>query len=214
MDFYSQKISGRIFDQTSLENPCLSAPQSEVDHLVEDFIHHATDWKLLAALTAGGTAYRLGRSGASAMDVGRLISAGIGLTTEVAAFELTSRGLQWRNPSPWRWEGAGGLKQGLLSSWVSFGILRGLGKLTRGQNLILQHGVQDFGMMLGHQLVFQTLAGPRPEGNLTEQLLRAELMNLQLSAGTALTHLLAPGLALWGNEKPRVEKPPISRTGD
>jgi serine/threonine-protein kinase len=73
--------------------------------------------------------------------------------------------------------------------------MKGFGKLAEGENIILQHVAQDSGMVLGQQLVYQAGFSPKPEGNITEQFLQAEAMNLQMSAGMALGQGLAPGLA-------------------
>jgi len=182
----------------------LSATQSQVDQLVTDFSKHASDWKTFAALTAGGLAYRAGRfgvMGTSSSVVRGPLSVVVGLGSEVSAFEFTNRTLhsftpnsQLRTPNPWSFSGPGGLKEGWISSFVAFGALKGLGKLGEGQNLILQHGAQDAGMVLSHQLVYAAGLGPRPEGTLAERFLHAEATNLQMRAGMALGQGLLPGL--------------------
>src|SRR5262245_9483946 len=136
----------------------LTPLQSQVDGLVGNFTQQATDWRSLAAMTAGGTAYRLGRVGALAAGTGRVLSAGIGLGVEVSAFEMTHRSLTSFSgeasfqPNRWRWEGQGGIRQGLTSSLITFGSLKGIATLSQGQNVIVQHLLQDTGMVLGHQV--------------------------------------------------------------
>jgi hypothetical protein len=181
-------------------NVSLTSTQTQVDDLVSTFLLQATDWKNLAAMTAAGTAYRLGRIGAMTAGVGKLASVGIGLGTEVAAFEMTSRSLQTvggHSPFPsnlWRWEGQGGIRQGLLSSLITFGALKGAGRLAQGENVIVQHLLQDAGMVLGHQVSGAFGIAEKLQGSLAEQLLHAEVKNIQMAAGMALAHGVAPGL--------------------
>src|SRR4029434_10165719 len=92
----------------------------------------------------------------------RALSVGAGLGVEVSAFELTHRGLatlsrrggpMWpsalgsiigghpqggapTNPGEsnlWRWSGNGGIRQGLLQSFITFGSLKVAGHLVRGE---------------------------------------------------------------------------------
>jgi len=93
----------------------------------------------------------------------------------------------------WKWNGPVGWKEGLLTSFITFGSIKSLGKLSQGQNLVLQHGFQDAGMVVGHQLVYRAGIGPKPEGSLAEQFVHAELTNLQIGAGMALGHALTGG---------------------
>gem|GEM_PF-4181938 len=207
-----------LLDRASVS---INAPiQQQVDQMVGGFVVQAADWKSLAALAAGGMAYRLGRIGAIGVGSSqgiRMASLGLGLAAEVSAFEGTTRALNSvgaGSPRPtilsqgagaetaplhennlWRWNGHGGLKHGLLSSLITFGTLKGFGRLAQGQNLILQHGAQDLGMVLGHQLAYRSGIGNKPEGTLAEQFLHAEITNLQLAAGTSLSHGALPRLA-------------------
>src|SRR4030095_2406676 len=193
-------MPGSLLFRASLSHSdqALSLIQNQVDRLVGGFVDQATDWRSLGAMTVGGVSYRLGRIGAMssirAMPL-RALSIGVGLTAEVSAFEITNRSLQ-NHPSLWRWSGHGGLKQGLLQSLVTFGSLKGFGKLTEGQNLIIQHLAQDTGMVLGHQISGALRITPAPEGSLTEQFLHAEATNFQISAGMALSHELTNGRLL------------------
>src|SRR5262245_57398700 len=74
--------------------------QNTVDRSVGEFIASSTDWRNLAAMAAGGMAYRMGRIGFMGSGVGaygrtplQVASMGLGLVAEVSAFELTNRGL-------------------------------------------------------------------------------------------------------------------------
>jgi len=165
----------------------LTTLQGSVDHLVGDFTKNATDWKTLASISVGGMAYNLAKAGVPV----RGIAVGAGLVSEVSAFELTHRSLTSlrtpsENPNLWRLSGRGGLAQGFASSFVTFGTLKGFGRLAEGQNLLFQHGAQDTGMVLGHQMAYLAGVGPKPEGSVAEQYLQAEAFNLQLGAGMTL----------------------------
>jgi hypothetical protein len=161
----------------------LSPIQSQVDALETNFIEEATSPTTLAAMVAGGVAYRFGRIGTLALGEGHLaaaplhlLSLGIGLGTEVSAFELTSRTLQGvsgsrpGNANLWAWSGQGGWAQGLSSSFITFGMLKSAGFLAREQNIVFQHAFQSSSMVLGHNVAGALGFGLRPEGS-AEQLL-------------------------------------------
>jgi hypothetical protein len=174
----------------------LSPAQLEVDSLVSSFLDRATEWRSLAAVTAGGMASHLSRLGAMSMGTGaasRLLSVGVGLGTESSVFEATHRLLAEGGniPNLWRWNGPGGLRQGLLTSLVTFGSLKGAGRLAQGENVVLRHLLQDAAMVLGHNVSGAFRITPRPTGSFTEQFLHAEATNLQLSAGMAFVHTLS-----------------------
>src|SRR4030095_13521983 len=172
--------------------------QSQVDGLVGGFVGQATDWRSLAAMTAGGMAYRAGRIGVMGLGSSsalRVASVGLGLTAEVSTFELTHRGLHSPNPNLWRWNGSGGIRQGLFQSFITFGTLKSAGHLARGENIIAQHLLQDTAMVLGHQASAALGVIPRPTGTLAEQFLHAEATNLQIGTGMALAHRIAPGMS-------------------
>jgi hypothetical protein len=196
-------------DPSSFGEGALTPVQTEVDGLVGSFVQQAADWRSLAAMTAGGMAYRLGRVGSMSVRMGaycytplQIASVAIGLGAEVTAFEMTNRalmtvGANGRSPlhhNLWRWEGPGGIRRGLLSSLITFGTLKGAGRLVQGENVVVQHLLQDTGMVLGHQLSGVFGIAQRPTGTLVEQLLHAEAVNLQIGAGMALGHRFAPGI--------------------
>src|SRR5215467_12924799 len=137
-----------LLSRSSLSPSLMSPLQSQVDGLVGGFTQQATDWRSLAAMMVGGMTYRLGRVGAMATGSGRIASVGIGLGAEVTAFEITNRTLQsvgaglvsahfeghpqgvpLQARNLWKWEGQGGIRQGLLSSLVTFTTLKGAGHL-------------------------------------------------------------------------------------
>src|SRR5262249_32709141 len=124
----------------------------------------------------------------------------IGLGVEVSAFEMTNRSLtaltgeSSLHPNLWRWEGQGGIRQGLLSSLITFGSLKSTAQLAQGENVVVQHLLQDTGMVFGHQISGAFGVTSMPTGTLAEQFLHAESTNLQVGAGMALAHDIAPGI--------------------
>src|SRR4030095_5553968 len=209
-NLFSQQSN--LLDRAPSPSPDLTSSQIQVDALVSAFLHQGNEWKALTAMMAGGMAYRVGRIGVMGLGTGnaaRALSIGIGLTSEVSAFVLTNRGFSppshWgghpQGGAPtnhfesnlWKWSGSNGLKQGLLQSFITFGTLKLGGRLAQRQHLNLQHGAQDLAMIAGHQLVYRTGIGPKPEGSFAEQMIHAEATNLQLGAGMALGHGLTGG---------------------
>ncbi|MFO1519574.1 MAG: aminotransferase class I/II-fold pyridoxal phosphate-dependent enzyme [bacterium] len=188
----------------------LSATQSVVDCMVGHFAEEAANWRSLAAMATGSLFYRVGRIGTLALasragqaaPLFQLASYGIGLGAEVTAFEGSSRFLATlsgdvANANLWRWDGRGGWREGLSSSLVTFGMLKAAGHAAEGQNILLQHLFSDFAMVGGHQAASALGFMPRPEGSFAEQMLQAEVTNLQLGAGMALLHCVSPGLAAF-----------------
>src|SRR4030095_2451295 len=188
-----------ILKRAYFSSPSLTPLQSQVDGLVGGFVEQATDLRTLAAITTGSLAYRMGRVGWMGLGSGnavRALSVVGGLGAEVSAFELTNRGLtsvsvgaHGRAPlhaNLWHWSGQGGLQQGLLQSLITFGTLKGVGHLARGENVMVQHLLQDTAMVFGHRAAGAVGAGPRPTGTLAEQFLHAEATTLQLAAGMTL----------------------------
>jgi len=148
-----------------------------------------------------------------------------GLTSEVTAFEFANRvlstvgarfprpGLETAggetpplqnqspdtdHPSPnlWSWSGPSGWKEGLLSSLVTFGALKGFGRLAQGQNIIVQNLAQDLGMVTGHQLLNRVGWEESRPGGFLEQMTHAQAMNFQIGAGMALGHVITEGKLL------------------
>jgi hypothetical protein len=190
--------------QTTPNSLILSPLQEKVDGMVGGFLREATRLSTLSAMVGGGLSYRLGRAGALSSGIVREalgpLSVVVGLGAEVTSFEMIHRSLLHlsgegrQNPNLFRWNGEGGLGQGLLTSLITFGSLKGAGRLAQGENMVLQHLVQDSAMVLAHQASGSLGWTPQPSGNLAEQFLQAEATNLQLGGGTSLVHGLAPGI--------------------
>ncbi|MFO1519479.1 MAG: FHA domain-containing protein [bacterium] len=207
----SESVLDRV---SSHPDSSVSALQRQVDGMVGSFAEQATEWKSLAAMMAGGLAFRIGRVGflgaASklplALQNSVFIQAGgalTGLATEVTVFEATHRSLlslssEGAGRDLWKWNGRGGIKEGWFSSFVNFGILKGVGTLSTGQNVLLQHVTQDLAMVTGHEVLFGIGLEGKPEGSFSERLLHAEITNLQLAAGMGLAHEVSGGrLLAW-----------------
>jgi hypothetical protein len=202
----SDSLLTRLSHSSLINSPSLTSTQIQVDSLVGRFSEEASNWRNLAAISAGSLFYRFGRVGtlAAASRAGqaepllRFASYGVGLGTEVTAFEMANRSLASltegpQNPNLWRWNGQGGIRQGLLGSLITFGSLKGAGALAQGENIFVQHLLQDTGMVLGHNASAAFGMTSRPSGSLAEQFLHAEVTNLQLGAGMALGHSLSGG---------------------
>jgi PAS domain S-box-containing protein len=203
-------------------SPCvvLTTLQAQVDGLVGGFAAQATDWRSLTSMTLGGMAYRLGRIGTISVRIQnfetlqRIASVGIGLGAEITAFEMTNRtlaqitgeGSQYSNR--WRWNGTGGIRQGLLQSFITFGTLKGAGRIASRENLVVQHLLQDSAMVLGHNISGALDPTLKPTGALAEQLLHAEATNLQIGAGMALTSRFSPGMQAWEKGLDLTFRPP------
>jgi hypothetical protein len=198
-------VLSRFSQLTPNQFPDLTSTQALTDTLVGRFVEETGNWKSLAALSVGGLSYRFARIGtlsiAARVPQGgsllRLASYGTGLIAEAGSFEASSRLFasttgDRSNPSLWNWSGQGGVREGFTSSLLTFGILKPAGFLVREQNIALQHLFSDVAMVGGHQLSSALGVTPQPEGSLAEQLLHAEVTNLQLAAGMGLVYHLAP----------------------
>ncbi|MFO1519379.1 MAG: hypothetical protein U1F57_06940 [bacterium] len=186
------------FSETSLQQETLrNASQAQMEGLVSGFVQQSTDWRSLAALMAGGMAYRLGRVGAFAVLPGsvsplsHVIAPLAGLAVEVTAFQGVSDAL---SPAPLAREG--GYWSRWATSFVQFGLLKVGGAVAAPQNVFVRHLLQDTSMVAGHQLTARLGWTPAPEGTLAEQFVHAEATNLQLILGMGLVHGVAPEFSL------------------
>jgi hypothetical protein len=174
----------------------LSSTQNLVDSSVSAFLEEATDWKTLVSMSAGGVAGRMVRLGilSKLPNPGvRMLSLSFGLGAEASTFEFSQRALGKTNsPQAWRWDGDSGLGQGLLRSFMTFGLLKGAGAFSQNQNFILQHLFQDSAVVLGCQVSEALGIAPSSQQTLAERFLHAETMNLQMIGGMNFVHALAP----------------------
>src|SRR5207253_2149555 len=91
----------------------------------------------LVPVMVGGAAFRLGRTGVMSMELAqtgktalavKAVSYASGFVAEISSYELTRRALlSASSPNSsqlWKWEGNEGIKNALLSSGITFGMLR------------------------------------------------------------------------------------------
>ncbi|MFO1518387.1 MAG: ATP-binding protein [bacterium] len=201
--------------QTSLEQSVpLTLSQARIDSSVARALEETTDLSTLMSILSGTFASRFARAGILALGAGA--SAGVAggiqvlavagsIGAEAVAFEGASRvfqagGIYGHAPLSshssrlWRWEGEGGLRQGLFSSAITFTAFRGAAWLAHGQNVVFQHFIQSGTLVVGHHLAGRLGIVPAPEGSLTEQFFEAERTNLQLSAMMSAFHTALPGI--------------------
>src|SRR4029434_3026366 len=152
-------ILSRVGSGGSASNSSL---QVQVDGLVGRFVEESTNLKTLSSLTAGSLAYRFGRLG---LLGSRWAGVGVGLGGEVSPFESIQRGLHPDHSNLWRWKGPGGIRQGLLQSFITFGTLKGAGHLVRGENFLIQHLLQDSALVAGPRILGAMGVSPRHSGN-------------------------------------------------
>ncbi|MFO1519974.1 MAG: FAD/NAD(P)-binding protein [bacterium] len=194
------------FAQVSLHSSFLTSSQQEMDRLVSGFAAEAANPLTLAAMVAGGSAFRLGRIGgfglssavlggaesAVASFGSRAFAVGLGFAAETLAFEGTQRalrvGLNGEDASLLRWDGVRGFRNGWLNAALSLGPLKAAGHFAQGQNVILQHLISDSAMVFSHQAAGALHLAEAPSTGLAEQFLSAEATQLQMAAGMGLLH--------------------------
>ncbi len=191
----------------------LSTGQLSLDSTLQHFTEQASDPYALAAVFAGGTAFRAVRGlGFSTLGtlVGEsrvgaaLLRTGVnaaGLAAESGTFVSSERLLRvafgGADQSLLRWEGTNGLKNAWASAAVNFTALRGAGHVMGTQNGVLQH-VGAVTAMVGANHASAKLGFTEvPQGSLAEQIVQASVLDLQMRGSMALLHSIAPGLVRW-----------------
>ncbi len=145
-------------------------------------------------MVAGGLAYRLGKIGVFSFSscfnmplLSRGLAPVIGLACEAAAFQGSERVLQNLRGERVLYALRGrSFFEDWRSSFIDFGILKGMGHLFWHQSILVQHLFQDISMVMGHQATAFLDWTPVCQGSLLEQMAQAEITNLQLGAGAAL----------------------------
>ncbi len=165
------------------QNPQLSASHIQLDLLSAGFTEQASDLKSFTAITCGGFAYRLGKWVALSQGMKHLAPLAA-LAAEVSTFRAIHSLFVPKHSSSW------------LTDYISFGALRAFGRAAQNTNPLLGHSIQDAGMVAAHHLTFALHLTPAPEGSLVEELLSAEIINLQMIGGMALVHQLSQGKIL------------------
>ncbi len=188
----------------------LTSNQLQQNHILHSFAEQASDPYTLAAVFAGGVAFRgvrgLGLSTLSATSptASVLLRAGVtggALVAEAGTFVTSERLLKvavgGADQSLLRWEGANGLKNAWASATVNFTALRGAGRATMGMNGWVQHFAAAGTMVGANQVTGRLGLTDAPSGNLFEQFVHASVMDLQMRTGMGLFHHLMPGVASW-----------------
>jgi PBS lyase HEAT-like repeat-containing protein len=186
---------------SSQVNPQFTESQSLVDRTVSQSVEEiAKPETMLALLGAGGVSRltRIGVMSAVPLQEGKVFlpllakggSYALSLANESAAFAGIERGFGHLEGRP----STESFEKAWARSAVSLGSLKFFGKVTEGQNIVLQHLSSNLGLVgaqnLGH--AFQITDGPR--GTLVEQMLQAEAMNWKMKGSMALLHGLSPNL--------------------
>lgn len=155
-------------------------------------------------MMAGGLAYRLGKMAGLQLSssvfssyfsrmMPQALAPLIGLAAEVTAFQGSDRflrSLQQGNESLFHESIENGFAETWRNSFVDFGIMKGVGHLLQSSNIILQHLSQDLSMVAGHQATAMLGFTSHPEGNFLDQMLHAEITNLQLGVGGRFSALV------------------------
>ncbi|MBL7684721.1 MAG: hypothetical protein JNK65_01635, partial [Deltaproteobacteria bacterium] len=197
-DSLLSRLSASSFEQSSL-----TSTQSFVDQSVSTFVQQTTQWQPVLAMMTGSLFYRFGRlatlglGGSHSIPIS-LASHGAGLVFEASSFEFAHRGLAHLSESSpshgWNLSGRGGILEGIRNNLVNFGTLRLSASFTASQNVFLRNLVGDVAMVSGeeisHQLGFQS----RPEGDLFQRFLHAQVIQTQLHLGNTLAFSFAPSL--------------------
>jgi len=186
MTFLANGGSSSLLDR-GLPHPSpqnLSAAQLQLDQLGETFARESSNLPNLLAMAGGGLAYRLAKSTLLSAGAFRAFAVVSALGAEVSAFrganQLLARCRGEQNP-----ESAFDAK-GWLGTFVSFGALKGAGRLAEGQNPFMTHALQSSAMVAGNQLAYGLGLAHRPQGGLLEQFAEAETTNLAMIGGNAL----------------------------
>lgn len=176
-----------------------SAAQLQMSAMESSFSREACNGRSLLAMMAGSFAFRIGRLAAleSFASLGLMRNTFVAATARALAFtsalagevtvfrglnqvlspEIISPEASFLNPQTW------------MSTFVDFFALKTMGHFGAG-NILLSHLAQDAAVVAGHHLGFALGFTPEAEGSLTQQLLYAEAMNLQMSVGMKLAGIL------------------------
>lgn len=174
----------------SVSAPALSSAQIRIDAAMSQLSDSQTEnFSGVVALVLGGGVGRALGSGvfAWASRRGSAILAeslyqGVSLGSEVLAYRSFTQGLSSLSDT-----------KGLATDFLSFGVLRGVGRLAQGQNIFLAHTLQAGGMVGAHHLAYGMGLATAPQGTTFEQFLEAERMNVLQIASLSLLHTVSGG---------------------
>ncbi len=161
---------------SSYHSAHLSSMQMEMDSLSDSFLSQASDGRQLLAMTVGSGVFQGVRMAAHALGMGRVLSWGLALGGESAAFGLMNRGLHGED-----------LFHHGFENWrrdcAHFGILKAVGTALGRQGFVLSHASQALGMMWGMDVTTALGWTPREEGNFSQRFVNALTMSLSMEAG-------------------------------
>ncbi|MBL7686343.1 MAG: cytochrome P450 [Deltaproteobacteria bacterium] len=208
----SEGFIARLSQNSLNQNEELSFFQRSIDQSIEGFSHQLTEVQSLLPLLAGGISYRLFRSGAlSLMGThlpARLVAPVIGLASEVTVVEGIGRGIRGEPFISRCHENSSSLEPTLVRSWFhsffSFGLFKISGQAMAGQNLLIQHLMQDSAMVAGNYATAALGLHAAPMGSWIEQALHAEMSNVQLGLSMSLARLLTPVFSIYESSLDRV----------
>ncbi|GEM_PF-3996126 len=179
-----------------------TSAQVQMDSLVGHFSREAANPITLASMTFASLAFQASRSGLLALNLFRnpwaqaAFSYAGALASEVTVFRAV--GAYCNRPLLLRTNGPSPLQEifdpkSWLGTALDLGMLKFAGQAGAGQNVILRHAFQDLALVSAHEMAGRA-GGVNPEsGSLLQQLLQAEIFNLQMMAGGALAHHLSGG---------------------
>lgn len=174
------------------EENTLSRAQIETDALVSSFAEESTNVSNLLAMSAAGLVGQMGRTAFLASPLTRSlpsfairtlsgISALLSESTTLSAYHYISSDSHQAS-------------QSFTSLWkinlVQLASLRLFSGLSHRQNVFVNHSMTSFGMVAGNQASAWAGFTPTPSGSLAEQVVHAEITNLQFHFGSHLSRVL------------------------
>lgn len=165
----------------------LSPAQFEMDALQNTFQHEAGNFSNLLAMAGGGLAYKFLRSSLISAGACRPMATLLGLGGEVTTYRAAHQTF-----SNWKGETSADTLfalQGWTSTFLNFGLLKGVGRLAAGQTAPIAHALQSGAMVAGNQLAAHVGLAETPQGSLLKQFLDAEITNMAMIGGNALLGL-------------------------
>ncbi|MFO1519443.1 MAG: serine/threonine-protein kinase [bacterium] len=185
----------------SVSRSAFSENQALVDQLVSNVMNESTKGSTLAAMVGAGWAFRLTRAGLmSAVTLSEgsallptLVRGGsyvAAFGVESATFAGIERGFHTLEGRP--------VSHSFTKDWaraaVNLGSIKFFGAFAGSENLVVQHAFTDLGMVGGQNVAHAWGLTEKPEGNLAQQLVQAEVTNWTLKAGMSLVGGMSPGL--------------------
>ncbi|MBL7686319.1 MAG: hypothetical protein JNK65_09855 [Deltaproteobacteria bacterium] len=189
---YGQESLLSRLSSPSLLDASLTSTQQRIDQSISAFSEQLSDFKTIAAMSAGSVFFNFGRlavlSSANNTTLVQATSHLVGLGAEVLAFEGSHHFLSRISGAPM----TSSFYEGLSSSFVNFGMLKIMGRMGQRQNLILRHLLSDLGVVAGHQAAYTLGFSPQAQGSFLEQMVQAQTLQFQLGMTSALFRQISP----------------------